>query len=337
MVKNKIFYAVALIVVLSVMLCVNSFIAFASSDTVNMPEVSDITGKELNDYKSELFSESNFTFKGYTLNYRYYEPANDNKDYPLIICLHGMGERGDDNDSQLNNVFLRPFIEDKNSKFYKAMVVAPQCPVKENGNGWVNLFKEENGRFENYNIDEVEESVECKTIVALIEDICNTYDVDRDRIYLIGLSQGAMATWDLLARHSDLFAAAVPIAGVGDVSKAEIYAEIPIYAFHGKNDVLVPYEKATPKLYEAIKATGKNNMHFVTFTDGYHDVWEAAIVFKGTENVPAFEDWLFSQTKGKEEKSGCGSSINLSELSLVVAAGIICAGAYIGLGRRRAK
>lgn len=276
--------------------------AFAESDVMPEPDVTVITPATRTQYKDDLYYSSSFVntaCDNYTLNYRYYRPDDMSKKVPLVICLHGRGERGSDNDIQLNNAFVRPFIENKDSKFYGAMVVAPQCPVKPLNNGWVNLFTNEddsaNLNYKPFSVDAVEESVECKTIVALVEELCKKNNIDRNRIYLIGLSQGAMATWDLLARHSDLFAAAVPISGVGDPTKAEIYANIPIYAFHGQEDTTVPYDRGTTVVYEAVNKLGKNKMHFVSFSDGPHAIWEAAIVFKGNDKVPGLEDWLFSR------------------------------------------
>lgn len=298
--------------------------AYAQSLTIAEPKVEGLTDSKKAPYKDMFYvGEYNYAAESYTLNYRYYQPQDMSQKVPLIIFLHGRGERGSDNDSQLNNAILRPFIENENSKFYGAMVIAPQCPVKEYNNGWVNLFSDDETAnalaYKNYSVDNIAESTECKAIVSLIEDTCNNKNIDRNRIYLIGLSQGAMATWDLLARHSELFAAAVPIAGVGDTSKAEIYADIPIYAFHGNADTTVKYDTATPKMYEAINAVGKGNMHFVTFEGGPHAIWEAAITFKGSGELPALEDWLFSQKRSEEKSGGCRSSVNMPGCMLVLA------------------
>lgn len=293
--------------------------AFAQSVSVAMPKVEGISNSKLTQYKDSLFYVDEYAYgNGYKLNYRYYMPEETTGKIPLVIFLHGRGERGSDNDSQLNNAIMRPFITNENSMFYNAMVIAPQCPVKEYNNGWVELFSDDESAnslaYDNYSVDDVAESTECKAIVSLIEDVCSKKNVDRNRVYLIGLSQGAVATWDLLARHSDLFAAAVPIAGVGDVSKAQVYADIPIYAFHGDADRTVPYEKATPRMYEAINAVGKNKMNFVTFTGGAHSIWEAVMVFDGTDELPALEDWLFSQVKktGGDTSSSAATSSTTS-------------------------
>ncbi len=293
--------------VLSLLACVfallifnfNTSMAFAATETVAIYDYEYISNSQLNEYKNNLFEADTFYNDGYFLNYRYYMPDDMSESVPLIIALHGAGERGSDNDSQLNNAFVRPFIENENSKFYGAMVIAPQCPEKDYNNGWVNLYnsgEEADARNLSYSVDETEESDECRAIIALIEDTCLTYNIDRSRIYLIGLSQGAIAIYDLLARHSELFAAAVPIAGFGDPSKADIYAEIPIYAFHGDSDPIIPYE-AGKEVYNAIEAQNKGLFNLIVYENGLHSVWEQAIVFPGTDTMPALEDWLFSQAR----------------------------------------
>ena len=316
-----------------------SFSAFADSASIPEPDVTGITGSMKAPYK-DMFYVGAYTDNStnYTLHYRYYQPqdmSERKEKVPLIIFLHGRGERGSDNDMQLDNAILRPFIENENSKFYDAMVIAPQCPVKDYNNGWVELFSDDETAnalaYANYSVDAVEESNECKAIMALIEDTCQKQNVDRNRIYIIGLSQGAVATWYLLAKHPNVFAAAVPIAGVGDVSKAEIYANIPIYAFHGDADTTVKYATATPKMYEAINAVGKGKMHFVTFEGGPHAIWESAIVFKGTDNLPALETWLFSQSKATEKK-GCGASID-ARIALVFVP-VIAMGAAVAMKKK---
>lgn len=312
----------------------------AFADTVEMatPKVEGIVGSKKEQYKNDLFfvGDYNYAPENYTLNYRYYKPAESKEKMPLIIFLHGRGERGSDNDMQLNNAILRPFIEDENSQFYKSMVIAPQCPVKEHNNGWVNMFTDDSLDYHNLDFDKIVESVECKAIVSLIEDTCKKENIDSNRIYLIGLSQGAMATWDLLARHSEMFAAAVPISGVGYVSKAEIYADIPIYAFHGQADTTVPYADATVKMYEAINAYGKGKMHFVTFTDGPHAIWESAIVFKGEGSVPGLQEWLFAQTK-EVKKSGCISELDVASMSVVLVPAVLMAAGYVMAKKQKAN
>ncbi len=310
----------ALIFVFAQPLC-----AQAASVSAPLPEVRTLTYSEKETCKKELFLSARFADEaGTLLPYRYYLPEQG-EDLPLIVFLHGSGERGTDNDRQLDNAILRPFLEDAQSPFYGAMVLAPQCPVKQYNNGWVDLASEGGWfTYTNYSVDKTPESAERKALVALIEKMCRTHPIDRDRIYLIGLSQGAVAVWDLLARHGELFAATVPIAGVGDVSEAERYADIPIYAFHGKEDPIIPYENATPALCEAIEACGKGKLNFVAFEDGAHDIWEQAIVFAGAEGLPALDGWLFSQRRAHTQNklvyviAGAAAAVLVAGIALSV-------------------
>lgn len=277
--------------------------AFAAAASVPLPEERPVTYAQREAYKEELFCHAGvYRTEETALRYRYYLPE-EAEGAPLVLFLHGSGERGDDNDSQLNNAVLRPFIEDENSPFYSAAVVAPQCPAKEGGDGWVDLRANGYEVYENYSVDAVAESAECRALVGLVQEMLSRYALDAGRVYVIGVSQGAVATWDLLARHGELFAAAVPIAGVGDVSKAEAYAEIPIYAFHGEQDTIVPYESGTPRLYEAVDAVGEGKMNFVSFTDGAHDIWEQSIVYAGGEGMPSLAEWLFSRRREEASPS----------------------------------
>lgn len=320
------------LILIFLMFSVNTFTVFAATVTMEENSYEQISGSRRDEYKNRLFFADSYTDSStnYTLNYRYYTPSDMSEAVPLVIELHGRGERGSDNDSQLNNAFVRPFIENENSKFYGAMVIVPQCPVKEYNNGWVNLFDNQDDanslNYNNYSVDEIEESDECRAIVSLIESTCQNYNIDRNRIYIIGISQGAVATYDLLARHGDMFAAAVPIAGIGDVSKADIYANIPIYAFHGNADTTVPYENAKV-LYDAIQAQDKGLFNLVTYEGGPHAIWESAIVFPGTDTMPALEDWLFSQSKRIEEQSsGCFGSV---DAILAVSIALVGIGAFV--------
>lgn len=305
----------------------NTATAFAATITMEENPVKQFTGSMRDQYKNNLFYSDTYVNEGYELNYRYYTPMDMSNPVPLVIELHGRGERGSDNDSQLNNAFLRPYFENENSKFYDAMVIAPQCPVKDFNNGWLELFDNQedanNLNYNNFSVDEVEESDEIKAIVALIESTCQKYNIDRNRIYIIGLSQGAIATWYLLARHSDLFAAAVPIAGVGDLSKVDVYSDIPIFAFHGNADTTVPFERAKV-LYDAIEAENKGKFNLVIYEGGPHAIWESAIIFPGNDTLPSLEDWLFSQSKssspaGGSCASGCSGSVESSLLTVCLA------------------
>ena len=112
----------------------------------------------------------------------------------------------------------------------------------------------------------------------------------------MGLSMGGYATWDLLARYPDVFAAGIPICGSGPIDKVNVLKEIPIYAFHGKLDPLVPYEGSL-YMVNAILEAGGERVLLKTYENGYHDIWNQAITFEGDERIPALAEWLFSQSK----------------------------------------
>ena len=307
--------------------------AYAATASVQLPEKKIISYAERVESKEELFShKATFRTDETSLKYRCYLPeVTDGA--PLVLFLHGGGERGTDNDRQLDNAILLPFIEDEDSPFYSAVVVAPQCPAKENGDGWGDMREHGYDIYANYSVDEVPESAECRALVGLINEMVTRYSLDTSRVYVIGVSQGAVAVWDLLARHGELFAAAVPIAGGGDVSKAEIYADIPIYAFHGAMDFIVPYDKGTPRLYEAVDAVGKGKMNFVSFSDGVHDIWDQSIIYAGGNGMPSLAEWLFSQ---KKEVEGTGAVIAICVVGAVVLTGI-AVGVALVADRKRSR
>lgn len=317
--------------------------AYADTASVDRPASSSATPEEVKKYKDDIFyiSDSFTSSDNTVLPYRAYKPLEDKGAMPLIIYLHGRGERGTDNDSQLKYSLIYPYLEDENSKFYDAMVIAPQCSVKEFDNGWVDYFtyagqKEAEGyTSETFKVDNIAESAECKAVMELIEDACQNNNIDRNRIYLMGFSQGAVATWYLLAKHSEVFAAAVPISGIGDVTKAEIYADIPIYAFHGEKDDTVDYSKGTSMVYEAVNKVGKNKMIFASFKEAMHtDTANLALVYSGNgKELPDLEDWLFAQSKQPAKKGGCKSSVEalgtvMATMALVLAGiGVFTVGA----------
>ena len=169
---------------------------------------------------------------GKTLPYRLLKPINYNQDeqYPLILFLHGAGERGDDNDKQLVHgvpEFLTPY----NRKEYPCFLIAPQCLE---GKKWVEVdWSAESSK------QPKEPSEPMRLTLGLIDQIRNDYSIDAKRIYATGLSMGGFGVWDVMARKPDLFAAAVPVCGGADEATAAKIAKIPLWAFHGAKDPAV--------------------------------------------------------------------------------------------------
>lgn len=183
--------------------------------------------------------------------------------WPLVVFLHGMGERGDDGLLQ-TEVGIGPAIR-KFPDRYQCLVVMPQCP---DDTIWT----------------AAEEHIE-----EAIEETMEDYDVDRDRVYLTGLSMGGFGTWHYGADNAEEFAALVPICGGGNVDDAEELADLPIWVFHGADDPVVSPEQSRT-MFEAIKAEG-GDIRYTEFEDTGHNSWDKAY------QHPDLMDWLLEQER----------------------------------------
>jgi predicted peptidase len=230
--------------------------------------------------QSSLFSHEKFVnSNGKTLNYRQlvsdYSP---NAKYPLVIFLHGSGERGDDNESQLKWGVMN-FAEDQNMKKYRPIVIAPQCPKDM---GWSNIS------YETMSL-KPDASEPMNLLIELINEAKEKLPVDTTRIYITGLSMGGFGTFDAITRFPNLFAAAVPVCGGGDVSKAATFSHIPMWIFHGALDAAV-----SPVLsHDMVGALTKAGAHpgYTQYPEAGHFSWIAAY------SDAMMMEWLFSQRK----------------------------------------
>ncbi len=237
----------------------------------------------------EVFRKCTYTSNGYTVPYRIYIPKNYDcgERYPLLLFLHGVGERGADNEVQLN-VGLRRLFDDVESPVYDAIVVAPQCPPDTQ---WV-LTPFDGG---NYSVDNTPESRALECVCGILDECRDFYNIDDDRVYITGLSMGGFGTWDMLMRHGARFAAGVPICGGGDPTRAGQLKRIPIWTFHGSDDTAVPVA-GTRAMFAAIKREGGEEIGYTEFDGCGHAVWDS--VYTDREVV----DWLFSQSRVERRK-----------------------------------
>jgi len=212
----------------------------------------------------ETYKKKSFKSGTEQLLYRFLTPANivQGKRYPLVLFLHGAGERGRDNTRQLIHG-LPEFLTPKNRADFPCFVIAPQCPQNQK---WVEV---DWSQTEHEMPKEMSKSF--KLIWKLLQKISEDYPVDERRIYITGLSMGGYGTWDFIQRKPDYFAAAIPICGGADEHYAGRLTDLPIWAFHGDRDPAVPVIRTT-RMIEAIeKAGGKPKM---TIYEGVgHNSW----------------------------------------------------------------
>ena len=221
---------------------------------------------------------------GTTLPYRIYVPLNydSSKEYPVVVLLHGAGERGTDNVNQLTHMVADMFNQNK-AVIADSIVICPQCP---GNNQWVDT-PWENG---NYSVDNVPESNEIKAVIELIKEVQENYSCDTKRLYAMGLSMGGFGAWDMLMRHTEMFAGAVIMCGGADVTYAEKLKDMPIYTAHDTDDSSVPYS-GTEAMVKALRDAGNTNVTFKTTNGKGHVIWQPFA------QDPEVIGWLFEQKK----------------------------------------
>ena len=197
-----------------------------------------------------------------SLRYWLFVPMDyaDGKPVPLMLFLHGAGERGDDLELVKKWGPPKKVGQDKNFPF---LLISPQC---KKGRRW-----------------------DVKEMAALVKHVADNYRVDQARMYCTGLSMGGYGTWALMASHPDLFAAGIPICGGGDPAKAKSLATVPLWAFHGDKDETVPLSRSQ-KMVEAIKAAG-GDVRLTVYPGVGHNSWSAAYA------NPKTYEWLLTHSR----------------------------------------
>lgn len=181
--------------------------------------------------------------------------------WPLVLFLHGSGERGDD----LSRVAIHgPLKEVREGRAFPFVLVAPQLPADRPR--W-----------------------EARELGALLDHIEATHRIDPTRVYVTGLSMGGYATWDLVMHFPDRFAAAAPVCGGGLPFRAPAFAQTPIWAFHGALDPIVPLERSA-EMARAVNAMG-GEVKLTVYPEATHDAWSA------TYADPAFYAWMLDHRR----------------------------------------
>lgn len=221
--------------------------------------------------------------KGDTLNYRILSSDYDTmRKYPLVVFLHGSGERGNDNEAQLKWGVMN-FATDAMMAAHPAIVIAPQCPANMQ---WWSAQENRSKRDLKTN---AAPSKPMELTLALIHQLVKTMRIDTNRIYITGVSMGGYGSFDAMLREPNLFAAAVPVCGAGDTSKAKNIAHIPMWLFHGAEDPAVDAMYSS----DMVMALQKAGAHpgFTLYPATGHFAWLAAY------SDQLMYEWLFSQHK----------------------------------------
>ncbi len=233
------------------------------------------------------FTPHTFQGKEGSLPYQLLLPENFSEDrkYPLILFLHGSGERGSDNQKQLVHG-SELFLDIENQEKYPAVVVFPQCPA---GDFWAKADFS-GGAANRIFLDSETPTRAMSLLLQLADSITSHFFVDKKKIYVGGLSMGGMGTFELLSRRPETFAAAIPICGGGNPDSAKKYAgNLSLWIFHGAKDDVVYPSYSTDIAIALIRAGHRPK--YTLYKDANHNSWDSA--FAEPELLP----WLFSQTK----------------------------------------
>ena len=221
-------------------------------------------------------AQSSHSFEGVVtkkVGYRYLQflpdsyDADTSKVWPLILFLHGAGERGDD--LQKVKVHGPPKMVESRPDF-PFIVISPQCPI---GVVW-----------------------DADALLAMLDEVTHRLRVDEKRIYITGLSMGGYGTWNLIGKAPERFAAAAPVCGGGNTrdfllpKSKEALQTLPIWVFHGgKDEVVKPDE--SQRLVDLIQNRVKGDVQFTIYPEAGHDSWTV------TYNNPKLYDWFLSHSR----------------------------------------
>ncbi|MBS7566013.1 prolyl oligopeptidase family serine peptidase [Mucilaginibacter sp. Bleaf8] len=241
----------------------------------------------LADYRKEVYHA-----KGDTLPYRVLLPENFDaaKKYSLMLVLHGSGERGNDNEAQLTHggkLFLDTAFRQK----FAAIVVFPQCPKDSY---WSNVeIQPATATHPSRTFNFRKGGKPTKAMHALqglLSNLLHQSYINKDQVYVGGLSMGGMGTFELLRRKPKVFAAAFAICGGGSSETVKKFAKrVPVWVFHGAKDDVVPIANSET-MVQAIKDAG-GNPKYTVYPNANHNSWDNAFA------EPELFGWLFSHTK----------------------------------------
>lgn len=207
-----------------------------------------------------------------TIGYLLYLPRDyaTQGPWPLVVFLHGAGECGDDLEVVRRVGLPRQIEQGAASRVADAVLngfvlVSPQCPKHS---GW-----------------------SAAMVLGLIERVGGEFSVDRDRVYLTGYSMGGFATWEIACHDPDRFAAIAPLCGGGPIERAGRLKDVPVWAFHGGNDKVVPPEASRAMVDAVVQCGGRAQL--TVYPGEGHGILDVTC-----EN-PRLYEWLLAQRRGR--------------------------------------
>lgn len=222
-----------------------------------------------------------------SMPYRLFRPAGHDTPgatFPLVLFLHGAGERGTNNTSQVNS-HIDGLVNATQSATYASYLLAPQVP---SGQQFVDVpFN--TGSFTNATAPAASTSM--NLTIQLVEQLIQTLNVDRGRVYVTGLSMGGYGTWEIIARRPNLFAAAVPMSGGGNTDNGGLIDQIPLWAFHGSADGTVPVS-GSRNMIAAMEAAG-GTPEYTELTGQGHAIWSP--IYNDVTTSGQLYPWMYSQ------------------------------------------
>ncbi|MBE6713910.1 MAG: hypothetical protein E7575_01310 [Ruminococcaceae bacterium] len=217
----------------------------------------------------ESFSHEAYEYMGETRKYRFHKPENfdENGKYPVVLFLHGAGERGDDNDAQLR-IGIGTALSDPESPLHNAFIIAPQVPLEKQ---WVASSWDPG----TYDLDNTPETPYIAGAVSIVKSVMEKYPCDKDNVYVMGISMGGFGSWDALCRYPQLFVGGFICCGGTDASKARKICEKKIYTYHGDEDPVVNV-RGTRAMVGAIMGCGGKNITYREYEGMGHWTWDRA-------------------------------------------------------------
>jgi len=242
-----------------------------------------VSAQNFEEYKKELFVSSNDT-----LPYRILFPKDfdRSKSYPLILFLHGSGERGNDNELQLKHG-ADFFLKDSIRENYPAVIVFPQCKTDMSWNNVKYDLSDPETEFEFPK--KHEENLHLSLTEGLINQLIEKFNLDTNRLYVGGLSMGGMGTFELVNRNPRRFAAAIAICGGAHPNIARRIRRTSWWIFHGQDDDVVPLASSM-QIFEALEKKNAD-VKITIYPNVKHESWI------NTFAEPGLMSWLFSKNR----------------------------------------